>query len=173
MFGEPRYTFSQTINPLNVKKAKTPRKGFTLIELLVAVVVIGILASIVVPSVQKYVRNSRATAFANDVRILARAGQQYSMESGWWVEDTSTGEFPSELDGYFSRQKFELGSPLGGEWDFEQDDLGDFTSAVGVVDPSENDEVFAIVDKRIDDGDLASGFFQKVSSNRYYFAIEE
>ncbi|EDY83889.1 prepilin-type N-terminal cleavage/methylation domain protein [Verrucomicrobiia bacterium DG1235] len=153
--------------------AKNTKQGFTLIELMIAVAVVGVLASIAIPFFQQYLRNSRAATFASDIRTLANAGAQYSLESGWWVEDSSTGEFPPELEGYFSKRKFELGSSLGGQWDFEHNDLGDFTSAVGVHRPTENDEIFALVDKRIDDGDLSTGFFQKLEADRYYYVIED
>ncbi len=156
-----------------MKKANSSKKGFTLIELMIAVVIIGVLGSIAVPLFSTYVRNARAAAFATDIRTLANAGSQYALESGWWVEDSSSGEFPPELEGYFSKQKFELGSSLGGLWDFEHDDLGDFTSAVGVHGPSESDEVFAVVDKRIDDGNLSTGYFQKLAADRYYWVIED
>ncbi|MDQ8180970.1 type II secretion system protein [Pelagicoccus sp. SDUM812005] len=156
-----------------MNKAKNTRKGFTLIELLVAVVILGVLASIAVPLFSNYVRNARAASFSNDIRLLANAGAQYALESGWWVEDSSSGEFPPELEGYVSRKKFELGSPLGGKWDYEQYDLGDFTSAVGVHGPTHGDDIFVVVDKRIDDGNLSTGVFQKVDADRYYYVIEE
>ncbi|MBK1879236.1 type II secretion system protein [Pelagicoccus mobilis] len=156
-----------------MNKATQSKQGFTLIEILVAIVVIGVLASIGIPFFQKYIHQAKATTFANDIRILANAGDQYALESGWWVDDTSSGVFPDELEGYVSRRKFELGSSLGGVWDFEQDDVGDFTSAVGVVSPIEKEELFVMVDKRIDDGDLSTGVFQKVSSDRYYYVIAE
>lgn len=165
--------------PLNFKtptamtKQTNRKQGFTLIELLVAIVIIGVIASIAVPMFKKYVHHSKATTFANDIRILARAGDQYALESGWWVDDTSSGVFPPELEGYVSRRKFELGSSLGGVWDFEQDDLGNFTSAVGVHRPIEKEELFVMVDKRIDDGNLSTGRFQKVTSNRYYYVIAD
>lgn len=154
-------------------QATQSKKGFTLIELLVAIVVIGVIASIALPSFQKYLHLSKATTFANDIRILANAGDQYALESGWWVDDTASGVFPTELEGYVSQRKFELGSSLGGVWDFEQDDLGGFTSAVGVVDPIEKEELFVIVDKRIDDGELSTGLFQKVAAGRYYYVIAD
>jgi len=156
-----------------MQSTRRAKEAFTLIELLIAIVVVGVMGSIAVPAIQKVVRNARATSFAHDIKVFAQAGAQYSLESGWWVEDTTTGKFPEELTGYISPQKFGLGSPLGGAWDFESFDEGNFASAVGVVDPSAGDNVFAIVDKRIDDGDLNTGFFQKTSNKRYYFIIED
>lgn len=156
-----------------MKRHPNSKQGFTLIELLVAIVVIGVIASIAIPTFQKYVHHSKATTFANDIRILASAGDQYALESGWWVDGADSGQFPPELEGYVSQRKFELGSSLGGVWDFEQDGVGGFTSAVGVVDPIEKDELFVMVDKRIDDGNLSTGLFQKAGANSYYFVIAD
>lgn len=156
-----------------MKKASTQKNGFTLIELLVTITIIGVFASIALPSFQKYLHHSKAATFVNDIRILANAGDQYALESGWWVDDSASGVFPPELEGYVSQKKFELGSSLGGVWDFEQDDLGNFTSAVGVHKPIEKEELFVLVDKRIDDGNLSTGLFQKVAGDRYYYVIAD
>ncbi len=149
------------------------KQGFTLIEIMIVVFIIGVLAAIAIPAIQKQVRNARAASFVSDIRTLSNAAQQYALESGWWVPDYASGAFPAELDGYFSRRKFELGTTLGGVWDFEQDDVGDFTSAVGVVNAAYGDEVFIQVDKVLDDGNLNTGLFVKTSENTYYYVIEE
>ncbi len=156
-----------------MKKTNTSQEGFTLVELMITVVVIGVLASIAVPLFSTYVRNARAAAFATDIRTLANAGSQYSLESGDWISTSTPGSFPPELQGYFSEQKFNLGSPLGGDWFFDQYDASDFTSAVGVQGATHGDELFAIIDKRIDDGNLSTGYFQKLAADRYYWVIEE
>lgn len=156
-----------------MNKAKNSKQGFTLIELLIAVVILGVLASIAIPLFSTYVRNARAASFATDIRVLASAGSQYSLESGLWIDTSAPGSFPEELDGYFSKKKFNLGSPLGGQWFFDQYDDSDFTSAVGVHGATHSDEVFAVIDKRIDDGNLSTGIFQKINSDRYYYIIED
>lgn len=156
-----------------MNNAINKKKGFTLIELMIAIVIVGILSSIAVPFFRKYVRASRATTFANDIRLLSDAGNQYALESGTWINTSAPGSYPPELQGYFSERKFELGSSLGGEWLFDRYDDSDFTSAVGVDSPAEGVEVFAMVDKLIDDGDLSTGLFQKSGTNRYYLVIED
>ncbi len=156
-----------------MNKAKYSKKGFTLIELMIAVVILGVLASIAVPFFRKYVRATRATTFVNDIRLLSDAGNQYALESGFWINTSAPGTYPPELEGYFSRRKFALGSSLGGQWVFDQYDDSDFTSAVGVDSPAESEEIFAMVDKRIDDGNLNTGNFQRASETRYYFVIQD
>ncbi|MDQ8201603.1 prepilin-type N-terminal cleavage/methylation domain-containing protein [Pelagicoccus sp. SDUM812003] len=156
---------------MNVKRSSA--KGFTLIEIMIVVAIIGVLAFIAIPAFQKYLRNARAATFSSDVRTLAHAGAQYLLESGWYVNNTDSGTFPPELEGYFSERKFNLGTSLGGVWDFEQFGLGDFSSAVGVHGPSHGDDVFVLVDQAIDDGNLSTGLFQKLAADRYYYVIED
>ncbi len=156
-----------------MNKAKNSKKGFTLIELLVAATILGVLASIAVPLFRNYVRNTRAATFSTDIRILANAGAQYSLEAGAWIDTSTPGAFPTELEGYFSERKFKLGSSLGGSWFFDQYDDSDFTSAVGVQGPTHSDDIFVVVDKRIDDGNLSTGIFQKLEADRYYYVIED
>ncbi len=158
--------------PIFMNTTLRSKHAFTLIEIMVVVLVIGTLAAIALPAFTKHLRNAHAAAFVSDIRSLSSAGQQYALESGWYLPATNPGEYPTELEGYFSERKFELGSTMGGVWDFEQDGVGDFTSAVGVVNPTQAEELFLLVDKTLDDGNLSTGYFQKFGGN-YYFVIEE
>ncbi len=164
-------------NHCAMKTKTSNRKGFTLIEIMIVLFVIGVVAAIALPAFNKYLRNARAATFASDVRHLAHAGMQYTLESGLWLPDSSSGEFPSELDGYISKKKFELGTSLGGVWDFELGrDSDEYFSAVGVhfkkAGENPGDEIFVSIDKSIDDGDLNTGIFQKIETHRYYYFIE-
>jgi type II secretion system protein G len=53
-------------------------KGFTLIELLVVIAIIGLLASIVIVSVQKSAQNARDAKRKADIRSLKTAIEQYT-----------------------------------------------------------------------------------------------
>lgn len=155
-----------------MRATRRPKKGFTLIELLVAVVVIGLMAAMAIPTFLKVTRNSKAAAVASDINTLAKASETYIMESGQWPPDTTTGVFPSELAGYFSARFFETNTPMGGQWDYEQFDSG-VTSAVGVVSPTLPEEDITKVDALIDDGNLATGQFRKIDDDRYFWIIAE
>ncbi|MEM9157524.1 MAG: type II secretion system protein [Verrucomicrobiota bacterium] len=157
---------------MNFQTNTSKRSGFTLVEIMIVVLIIGLLAALAVPAFAKMRQTSRATTFANDIRALATAAQNYILESGEYPPDSSSGVFPNELDGYLTVQVFEDDTPLGGLWDFEFEDEGGYTSAVGVVNPSVEDEDFLKVDEVLDDGNLSTGSFVKISSSRYYYILQ-
>jgi type IV pilus assembly protein PilE len=60
------------MNKFKTNLVKTRQKGFTLIELMIVVAIVGILASVAIPSYQDYVKRSRAadaTSTLADMRI--------------------------------------------------------------------------------------------------------
>lgn len=71
---------------------------------------------------------------------------------------------------------FEAGTPIGGVWDTEYNDNG-VTAAVGVhfMDPDElqDDASMLVIDAPFDDGDLATGLFQKLAEGRFNVIVEE
>lgn len=64
-------------------------RGFTLIELMLVVAVIGILASIAVPSYQRYVQASKVSAVQQFMLGIASRQEQYRMENRSYTAGTS------------------------------------------------------------------------------------
>jgi general secretion pathway protein G len=68
------------------KTAKKTARGFTLIELLVVLVIIGVLASLIAPSVLNLAGDAKVTAARADVATLMQALKLYKLDNGRYPE---------------------------------------------------------------------------------------
>lgn len=64
---------------MNIKRKKNSG-GFTLIEIIAVVIIIGILAIVTVPSVSRYIANTRKTAYSSHEESMKRAAESYTIE---------------------------------------------------------------------------------------------
>jgi prepilin-type N-terminal cleavage/methylation domain-containing protein len=152
------------------------RPGFTLIEVLIVIIILGILAAVVVPAFSGMTDEARKGAFIRDLKTYADAIEIYTARTGYFVADSSSGEFPPELDGYLDAEEWERGTPLGGVWDVELMEQG-ITSGVGVHfqgGSNPGNAFMADVDARFDDGDLTTGLFRRLQDNsRFYYVMAD
>ncbi len=80
------------------------QEGFTLIEILVVVVILGILASIIVPKIMKRPEEARRTKAVMDIKAIETALNLYRLDNGVYpsteqglealVMKTTTGVIP-------------------------------------------------------------------------------
>src|SRR5262245_6888460 len=65
-----------------VKDMRKGTKGFTLVELLVVIVIIGILASLLLPAISKAIRNGKLASDANNLKQLWTMQANYMAQFG-------------------------------------------------------------------------------------------
>ncbi len=91
-------------------------QGFTLVEIMIVVVIIGLLAAMAVPAFQRIRRNVQNKTFANDLRQIRGAADQYIMEYSAYPEDGFPGSLPVGLAEYLPSGFGARNTPVGGQW---------------------------------------------------------
>ncbi len=81
-----------------LKRANHSSSGFTLIELLIAVVVVGILAAIALPSYQDYMVRARRSAAESFMMELANKQQQYLLDARTYADTLTKLGYADEPD---------------------------------------------------------------------------
>lgn len=147
-------------------------QGFTLVEIMIVVVIIGLLAAMAVPAFQRIRRNVQNKTFANDLRQIRGAAEQYIMEHSAYPEDGQPGEFPAGLLEYLPSicAIKNQPTPLGGQWDWDFQQFG-CTAGISVYQPMADAAQMQELDALIDDGDLSSGNFRTRSDGYIYVIV--
>ncbi len=149
------------------------RVGFTLVEILIVVVILGILAAIVTPQFANATTEAQQGAFVGELKLFEDAAYIYHAKTGLYPDDASSGELPEAFEGLVDRDQWEGGTPIGGQWDAENGTFG-FRSSVGVhfnSGPARESDFMQLIDASFDDGDLESGVFRQIASDRYYLIV--
>jgi type IV pilus assembly protein PilE len=81
-----------------VRHMNKPQRGFTLIELVVVIVIVGILASIAIPSYREYVvRGNRRAAQASMMEIATRQQQYFVANRSYALPPEVTGNYTFDI----------------------------------------------------------------------------
>ena len=147
-------------------------RGFTLIEIMIAVVIIGVLTTLAVPTFLSIKQRTLHFRFMNDIRIFKDACETYYMEVGSLPVDSAAGTLDAGMAEYIYADKFAERTPIGGRWDIESDDSG-ITLGVGVVGYTVDSDELTTLDGRFDDGLLGSGVLRDLGSGSGYFYVLE
>jgi len=147
------------------------RRAFTLVEILIVVVILGILAAIVIPQFANASQAAKDVAFVASLDSFVKGLNHFDAVEEAPAPDGSSGVCPPELESYINKEQYETGTPLGGVWDIEAGASGLIELGVGVHfndGTNPGDAYMALIDQQIDDGNLATGGFQKIEADRYY-----
>ena len=70
-----------------MKKSNRILEGFTLVEILIVVVIIGILATVAIPTYFKYVERGYASDAKVQIKNILQNAELYRQETGQWPTD--------------------------------------------------------------------------------------
>ena len=73
-----------------MKKNNQILEGFTLVEILIVVVIIGILATVAIPTYFKYVERGYASDAKVQIKNILQNAELYRQETGQWPTDVET-----------------------------------------------------------------------------------
>jgi type IV pilus assembly protein PilA len=151
--------------------------GFTLVELLVVVAIIGIIAAIAITAYTNQIEKARVAAVASDFRTFESGFLSYASDHGTFPPDSHL-QPPYHLplgvgiEDYLPVEHWATTTPLGGNYNWEGPNNYPYAgfSIYQVTAPA---STLAILDDKIDDGDLSQGRFRLTQNGRYTFIIEE
>ena len=127
---------------------------------MIVAAIIGLLATIAIPSFIHARENSQNKRFINDIRIAVGAFIQYNLDKGGYPADTTPGIIPANMNDYLIRIEWTKNTVLGGKWDWDYLQFG-CTSGVSVYRPDASADRMRTIDQEIDDGDLTTGNFRQ------------
>jgi prepilin-type N-terminal cleavage/methylation domain-containing protein len=130
-------------------QARLPR-AFTIIELMVVVTTIGILALLSLPGIRQATDRTRATATANDLRILVDSIEFYSTAQGTYPSAMSYNSLLNEIKAYLPAT-WQNGSY---NWFYSSDSNYTYVSVYNLNFTAEQS---VQIDRIIDDGNIATG----------------
>lgn len=104
---------------------KNRRAGFTLAELMVVIVIIGLLATLVVPNVMKKLFVANTTKAKADIVSIAGAIEQFAIENAGRYPDSLEALVTPDANGFtFLRQETVPKDPWGNEYVYEPPSSG-------------------------------------------------
>jgi prepilin-type N-terminal cleavage/methylation domain-containing protein len=164
---------------MKTRCASTPvrlHRGFTLVEIMIAVVILGILITIAVPTYRRFQRKSQNTTFINNLRIFTQSFETFAMKYGAWPPDTGAGLVPQidatrTMSGEFRDADWKA-AELGGQWKWNYSSSSHPRASISIVGVTVSDAQMKEIDVSIDDGDLTTGIF-KGSGTTYTFTVQQ
>lgn len=155
---------------MNAGRNRVSQGGFTLVEIMITVLIIGVLATLAIPSFSKARNESRITRYLNDIRIAIDYIELYAMENGSYPADKGPGQAPDGLEDYVKRLDWSKETPLGGKWDWDCHSVG-IAAGVTVIGATASLLDLQRVDTRIDDGNLLTGRFRRTGAGGYSYVV--
>jgi prepilin-type N-terminal cleavage/methylation domain-containing protein len=157
-------------------------KGFTLVEIIIVIGLLGLLLAVAVPGFRKIREQGNISETVNTLRVLKTAFEDYATIHRGYPPDALHAHLPSGIEDFLPDHfEWDAETPVGGYWDWEGHTAGfAFSFGISIKGSSASLSVFRNIDKRIDDGNLATGSFKQITSgagdpsqSRYTFILQE
>lgn len=160
-------------------RTKTVQKtrDFTLVKIMVVVTLIGILASLALPSFRSAGSRTKASAFQNDARVFSEGFLRYAQENGIFPKNQRNRDrFPPNMEGYISSETWQRTTPLGGRYswdDFRRNRRSGHHGAIMILRSNLKMRELRAIDAAIDDGNTTTGALQvRNGGSRIYYILE-
>ncbi len=148
------------------------RRGFTLVEIMIVVGIIGVLLLVAIPAYRNVSHRARIILYIRNLKTIVAAFNMYAADNDTFPPDTNPGVKPDGIEEYLNKFNWDISTPLGGKWDWDNQASG-IKLGISVVGDGFDSVSFIEVDQRIDNGDLDTGSFRRMAANRYTFILEE
>ncbi len=139
---------------------------------MIVVVIIGLLATLAVASFARIREKSENSTLVNDLRTFSAAFETYALETGGWPPDTATSVVPVGMEDRIKAGDWAKVGPGNFRWDWDKGILGT-KAAISLIGCTFSDARLAVIDAMIDDGNVSTGKFRRLSDGRPAFVLED
>jgi type II secretory pathway pseudopilin PulG len=156
-------------------------RAFSLLGIGVATLLIGLLAVVAVPQGKRFIIAARSDAVIDDLRAFTQAFQAYLRKNGDWPPEQATaGQLPPGMAGYLRQPDWGKNTPIGGCYNWEKNKKHNGRTVPAAIAISSNGRFKVTsdraqledLDRKIDDGNLATGSFLLGFANAPLYILE-
>jgi type IV pilus assembly protein PilE len=116
---------------IKLTQSMKTQSGFTLIELMIVVVIVGILASLAIPSYQQYIVDARRTMVKQEMHVVASRQEQFMQDNKTYASELALLGYGAAAIGFDAGGQRVLGTDASAQYVVQTAALT--TSASGVV----------------------------------------
>jgi type II secretory pathway pseudopilin PulG len=146
------------------------------VEIMIVIVIIGLLAALAIPAIKRSQRSSQNTRAINDFRVFTQAFEIFNTNNGGWPVTAAPGvmpNLPTSITDTLKASSWENATIVGGLWQWDNSLASTGNAGICIIGFTCNDEQLQQIDAKLDDGNLATGNFQKTAANRVILVLEK